>query len=309
MTDKLRLDVMAQAYGSQGSNNARLSRVAAVLSFEWSDRAGIYSRERNMLAGVTAHFEPCARKTKNVKYVTALCLDFDHNYTIEYTGLMGLGLVLRPTAHDQKSHRIDTIISGCTAIQSQRHARRVLQNLGIGGQEVWTQVNIRHARMRVGFGTSRARLARNQSSFWSNGKGHDWTSMNGCHKRRPNLNRHPKRNAPSRTAKVMGRQPTRAAVSWLRRSRRAVGWADQIDADRVEAECPWKSEHTAGKGDASSTVIFSAKTGHEMGLFKCSHAHCANRTNDDALSAFVQSERVRRRAKRLRFATVPPRAS
>ena len=54
---------------------------------------------------------------------------------------------------------------------------------------------------------------------------------------------------------------------------------------RLHITCPFVAEHTAG-GDASATTYFPAFTGgFERGHFHCLHAHCAERTDADFLSA------------------------
>lgn len=54
---------------------------------------------------------------------------------------------------------------------------------------------------------------------------------------------------------------------------------------RIHFRCPWKAEHSR-TGDASETSYFSAGTGgYDQGNFKCLHAHCAHRTNQDFLDA------------------------
>lgn len=50
--------------------------------------------------------------------------------------------------------------------------------------------------------------------------------------------------------------------------------------------CPWDEEHTGGEAGDGSTVYFRAGTnGYQRGHFKCLHAHCEHRTDDDFLSA------------------------
>ena len=54
---------------------------------------------------------------------------------------------------------------------------------------------------------------------------------------------------------------------------------------RLHIVCPFEAEHTAG-GDKSATTYFPAFTGgFERGHFSCLHAHCANRSDGDFLSA------------------------
>ena len=54
---------------------------------------------------------------------------------------------------------------------------------------------------------------------------------------------------------------------------------------RLHIACPFAEGHTAG-GDASATTYFPAFTGgFERGHFRCLHAHCAERTDGDFLSA------------------------
>lgn len=57
---------------------------------------------------------------------------------------------------------------------------------------------------------------------------------------------------------------------------------------RLHIRCPFESEHTdqLGTGSESGTSYFPAHTGgYERGHFKCLHAHCATRTDNDFLTA------------------------
>ncbi|QLB23338.1 DUF5906 domain-containing protein [Phocoenobacter skyensis] len=50
--------------------------------------------------------------------------------------------------------------------------------------------------------------------------------------------------------------------------------------------CPFESEHSSDSGNETSTAYFPAETGgFEMGHFKCQHAHCASRSDNDFLDA------------------------
>jgi Virulence-associated protein E/Bifunctional DNA primase/polymerase, N-terminal len=78
-------------------------------------------------------------------------------------------------------------------------------------------------------------------------------------------------------------------VPWLE----ARGWIrpGRCADDSLPIWCPWAGDHTADSGP-SETVYWPAGTGgYAQGHFKCLHAHCAQRTDDDFLGAigFAQS--------------------
>lgn len=55
---------------------------------------------------------------------------------------------------------------------------------------------------------------------------------------------------------------------------------------KLYIECPWKSYHSCDSGD-SETVYFPAGTnGYQQGKFKCLHAGCADRTQDEFAESF-----------------------
>ena len=55
-------------------------------------------------------------------------------------------------------------------------------------------------------------------------------------------------------------------------------------------KCPWESSHTPSKGTDTSTIIWHAKPGDNLGLFACKHDHCGHRTVDEVLALFTQDE-------------------
>jgi hypothetical protein len=71
-----------------------------------------------------------------------------------------------------------------------------------------------------------------------------------------------------------------AADSFLGAAFEALGWlGPTLSQGRRCARCPWAHEHTdgRGRGDDSSTVLFSPAVGTNLGGFHCSHSHCADR--------------------------------
>jgi hypothetical protein len=58
-------------------------------------------------------------------------------------------------------------------------------------------------------------------------------------------------------------------------------------------ECPWDFEHTSGEPGDGSTVWFRAGSrGHDRGHFKCLHAHCAHRSDQEFFDAIGYVEDV-----------------
>jgi hypothetical protein len=79
-----------------------------------------------------------------------------------------------------------------------------------------------------------------------------------------------------------------ARQSFLGAAFDAVGWLGAPLRDgRRSARCPWHRLHTdgRGRGDDSSTVLFSPAVGSTLGGFHCSHAHCASRRLVDVVRA------------------------
>lgn len=48
--------------------------------------------------------------------------------------------------------------------------------------------------------------------------------------------------------------------------------------------CPWKADHTTNNGDTETTYFPAGTRGYAAGHFKCMHAHCADRTDQDFLT-------------------------
>ena len=61
----------------------------------------------------------------------------------------------------------------------------------------------------------------------------------------------------------------------------------------VYIECPWKGEHSDGGLSAAGTStvwMVAGGNGHDVGHFKCLHAHCAGRTDDEFIEAIGARE-------------------
>lgn len=63
----------------------------------------------------------------------------------------------------------------------------------------------------------------------------------------------------------------------------------EVEPGMWAAECPWESSHTGGATFDSSTVIYAADDG-DLGFFRCSHAHCVNRSQADVIAQFSDEE-------------------
>ena len=67
----------------------------------------------------------------------------------------------------------------------------------------------------------------------------------------------------------------------------AAGWLGTIttNSGSISVRCPWAEEHSDGRGfgDDTSSVILPPKDGSNLGLYMCSHSHCAGRKWDDVL--------------------------
>lgn len=50
-------------------------------------------------------------------------------------------------------------------------------------------------------------------------------------------------------------------------------------------ECPWRDEHTGDSGISETSYFPRGTGGYEMGHFKCLHAHCEARTDDEFIEA------------------------
>lgn len=72
----------------------------------------------------------------------------------------------------------------------------------------------------------------------------------------------------------------------------ATGWVKNWQKDgRVNIRCPWEAEHTSDSGDTATVWFPAGVGGFEQGHFRCLHAHCENRSDQDFLDAveYVQS--------------------
>lgn len=59
---------------------------------------------------------------------------------------------------------------------------------------------------------------------------------------------------------------------------------DQAD-DRLYVDCPWKDGHSGDSGVTEAAWLVAGSNAYERGHFKCLHASCAARTDDDFLNA------------------------
>src|SRR5262249_42964146 len=70
----------------------------------------------------------------------------------------------------------------------------------------------------------------------------------------------------------------------------ARGWiGEQAEPGKWEVLCPWNQSHSKGEDYDGSTVLFPPANG-SLGLFYCSHSHCANRGYRDVLALFSKEE-------------------
>lgn len=53
----------------------------------------------------------------------------------------------------------------------------------------------------------------------------------------------------------------------------------------INIACPWKADHTTDNGDTETTYFPAGGRGYHQGHFKCLHAHCTDRSDDDFLNA------------------------
>lgn len=55
------------------------------------------------------------------------------------------------------------------------------------------------------------------------------------------------------------------------------------DGDRLYVPCPWKSGHSSDSGETETTWLLAGTNGLQRGHFKCMHASCAGRTDEQFL--------------------------
>lgn len=71
-------------------------------------------------------------------------------------------------------------------------------------------------------------------------------------------------------------------VGYLERT----GWLLDIDSSgKAHVTCPWKDEHTSDSGSSQTSWLPAGVGGIGAGHFKCMHAHCAHRTDEQFLNA------------------------
>lgn len=69
------------------------------------------------------------------------------------------------------------------------------------------------------------------------------------------------------------------------------GWLLEMGADGVaHVTCPWKAEHSSDSGPTETSWFPAGVGGFASGNFKCLHAHCMARTNDQFLDAVGYTE-------------------
>jgi hypothetical protein len=69
-------------------------------------------------------------------------------------------------------------------------------------------------------------------------------------------------------------------VSFLEQTGWVKGW--QRDG-RVDVRCPWESDHTTESADSATTWFPAGVGGFEQGHFRCLHAHCEHRSDQEFL--------------------------
>lgn len=102
---------------------------------------------------------------------------------------------------------------------------------------------------------------------------------------------------PTATGRGIGQRPlvardagaaSDAVVDFLE----ATGWVKNWQKDgRVNIRCPWEAEHTSDSGDTATVWFPAGVGGFEQGHFRCLHAHCEHRKDEEFLDAvgYVQS--------------------
>ncbi|MDC0743168.1 DNA primase family protein [Polyangium mundeleinium] len=72
----------------------------------------------------------------------------------------------------------------------------------------------------------------------------------------------------------------------LKRAFRHAGWlGPEMEEGKAKVQCPWEDQHTTGSRFDSSTILFSARPGDEVGWFHCKHSHCCDRQQQEVLDA------------------------
>lgn len=102
---------------------------------------------------------------------------------------------------------------------------------------------------------------------------------------------------PTATGRGLGQRPvvardagaaSDAVVDFLQ----ATGWVKSWQRDgRVNVRCPWEAEHTSDSGETATVWFPAGVGGFEQGHFRCLHAHCEARRDEEFLDAvgYVQS--------------------
>jgi len=76
---------------------------------------------------------------------------------------------------------------------------------------------------------------------------------------------------------------------WLK----ARGWVrDERRDGGLDIYCPWQDEHTGDSGTSETSYFAPGTGGFEQGHFRCLHAHCAGRTDEQFLEAIGWQEAV-----------------
>lgn len=103
-------------------------------------------------------------------------------------------------------------------------------------------------------------------------------------------------NAPRPKGKAKAKQDAPADTrGWLAVAFESWGrlgpWVSAAGA--FQACCPWQHEHSDGRGDGqdSSCVVFPPTADRTMGWWKCEHAHCSTRSQDDVRRVIPESAR------------------
>lgn len=69
-------------------------------------------------------------------------------------------------------------------------------------------------------------------------------------------------------------------VDWLEAEWTTYGWGGQ---GQLFAECPWKDGHSSDSGETEAAWFPAGTNGYEQGHFKCLHASCSGRLDEDFL--------------------------
>lgn len=99
----------------------------------------------------------------------------------------------------------------------------------------------------------------------------------------------PLQRARRADAVVDARAPCPAGESLLELAFEAAGMLGPLlNHGRRTVKCPWVHLHTTGSTFDSSTILFPAIEGSDIGRFHCSHSHCSERSHEDVLDVLPE---------------------